>query len=104
MGGWRSWIQGAESVKAQIVEIIRFVPLEGLKCGVGFDKIRGTRKGMGLMKSKFIGRDAEMSQLAELWGKRASSLVVCRGFGEVENLVEGGSWGGDRKGGNDGFR
>ena len=79
MGGWRSWIQGAESVKAQIVEIIRFVPLEGLKCGVGFDKIRGTRKGMGLMKSKFIGRNAEMSQLAELWGKRASSLVVCRG-------------------------
>ena len=79
MGGWRIWIQGAESMKAQIEEILRFVPLEGLKCGVGFDKIRGTRKGMGLMKSKFIGRNAEMSQLAELWGKRASSLVVCRG-------------------------
>ena len=31
------------------------------------------------MKSKFIGRKSEMAALFELWEKRTSSLVVCRG-------------------------
>ena len=31
------------------------------------------------MKSKFIGRKSEMAALLELWEKRTSSLVVCRG-------------------------
>ena len=31
------------------------------------------------MKSNFIGRKSEMAALFELWDKRTSSLVVCRG-------------------------